>query len=202
MNILLLGNSNKFEYLVLKLWPKSVIEKVSWRQMTSKGIKNNFDKIFICGYDYESSKYPFKDFLFANVDRPFHFLIYIQNNKTDLIYINTLPASKNFTFSRYLFAKQLLAFNLTNFFKKIYILNIPTIIPNKDIFNSSYGINPVVINLLLKLYIIKAIDFDGLINIIKNYKKHLKTAVNVPKPIFLRLPRTIFVDRFMRILIG
>jgi hypothetical protein len=202
MRILLLGNSAKFEIIVSKLWPESILEKMPWRCMNANLTMNKFDKIVVCGYDYESSKYNFEDFIHVNVTSATNFLSLVCTEKTHLIYINTFPGKKKFTFSRYLYAKQLLAFELIKLFKNTYLINTPTILVDNGKTNSSFTINPVIVNVLSKFKIIKVICFDELLRVIKNYKITSTKKVFVPRPIFLKFSRSIFLDRLMRILIG
>ncbi len=122
--IIIIGNSKKFITIVRSIYKNSFIKVYSWRSLIDinynqqKKFKNP-NLIIICGYDYNSHWYSYKDYYKSNISEPIKFVNFLANPKTKILYIDTLKkvlnsnSKKNrFTFSRYEYAKKELGFNL------------------------------------------------------------------------------------------
>lgn len=153
----------------------------------------------------------FKKYYEVNVIKPFNLIKKISNSKTKIIYFNTINkissnnVSRNSnTFSRYEFAKNELAFKLFNFSKNLTILDIPII---KDHKNEPliYGdkISKLIFYIMIKLDLVKSIKISDLKRLIKkNIRNRTKSKPIRQKKIGLFIPRTLFIDRLLRIING
>ncbi len=213
--IILIGKSEKFYDLVKSIYPGSSIEVLSWRKISEKNgysfKKKNKNLIFVNGYHYGSSYFFFKKYYEVNVIKPFNLIKKISNSKTKIIYFNTINkissnnVSRNSnTFSRYEFAKNELAFKLFNFSKNLTILDIPII---KDHKNEPliYGdkISKLIFYIMIKLDLVKSIKISDLKRLIKkNIRNRTKSKPIRQKKIGLFIPRTLFIDRLLRIING
>ena len=108
------------------------------------------------------------------------------------------------TLSRYEFAKKELAFKLYNFSQNLLILDIPVIKDNKDK-PLIYGgkISKLIFYILIKLNLVNSIKISNLKELIK---RNIKNKTN-SKPIRLKkiglfIPRTLFIDRLLRLING
>ena len=215
-NIILVGKSEKFYNLVKSIYPKSAIEVFSWRNISKKNYKYSFKRknknlIFVNGYHYGGSYFFFKKYYELNVTNPLNLIKKISNSKTKIVYFNTISniSSKNvsknlITFSRYEFAKKELAFKLFNFSKNLLILDIPVI---KDHKNKPliYGnkISKLIFYIMIKLNLIDSIKISNLKKlIIKNIRNKTSSKPVRLKKIGLFIPRTLFIDRILRIING
>jgi hypothetical protein len=209
-NIIILGKSKKFIDIIEKIFSESKIDIYSWRFL-----KNNYKKktiytdlIFICGYDFKSQCYSFKKYYNVNINYPIKFIKKIAKKNTFIIYFNTINklninSKKNYTLSRYEFAKKELSRILCREYSNVKILNVPLIIGkrnNIDIFSSKF--ENFILSIMIYFNLIKTITIRELsreiINMINkiNIKKKFKN--DKLKPIFLSIPRSLLVDRFLR----
>ena len=104
--------------------------------------------------------------------------------------------------SRYQYAKQELAYRLYNKFKSVKILEIPVIKNKKNNSNIHGGIiTKMLFNLLIYLKLINSINNNGIKKLImnKDNNKNLTTP-RKPKSIFLGIPRSLLLDRILRII--
>ena len=214
-NITLIGKSDKFYSLIKSIYPKSSIKVLSWRKISKKKNKYSFKKknenlIFVNGYHYGGSYFFFKKYYGVNVTKPFNLIKRISNSKTKIIYFNTAnniskDVSKNLiTFSRYEFAKKELAFKLFNFSQNLLILDIPVIKSHKNkplIFGDK--ISQLIFYIMIKLNLINSIKISDLKVLIKrNIKNKTKLKPIRLKKIGLFIPRTLFIDRLLRMING
>ena len=214
-NITLIGKSEKFYSLIKSIYPKSSIEVLSWRKISKKNNeysskRKNESLIFVNGYHYGGSYFFFKKYYGANVTKPFNLIKRISNSKTKIIYFNTAnniskDVSKNLiTFSRYEFAKKELAFKLFNFSQNLLILDIPVIKSHKNkplIFGDK--ISKLIFYIMIKLNLINSIKISDLKVLIKrNIKNKTKSKPIRLKKIGLFIPRTLFIDRLLRMING
>ena len=215
-NIILIGKSEKFYSLIKSIYPKSSIEVLSWRKILKKNNeysskRKNESLIFVNGYHYGGSYFFFKKYYEANVTRPFNLIKRISNSKTKIIYFNTANniSSKNvsknlITFSRYEFAKKELAFKLFNFSQNLLILDIPVIKNHKNkplIFGDK--ISQLIFYIMIKLNLVNSIKISDLKVLIKrNIKNKTKSKPIRLKKIGLFIPRTLFIDRLLRMING
>jgi hypothetical protein len=198
--LLIFGKSEFFIKLVKKKYSKYKIYITSWH---NPNIFLKFDIIFICGFDYSAYQKDYKSFIKSNYSKPLNYLRKIKKNKTKVIYINTLLGNKNYSFSRYYFVKHLLAKRIIKEFLNNNIINIPTIYNNKNLFIRGDYVSKIIFKLLIKLNFIKTINLNQLNNILNmNNVNYLYKQSKSIKGILLKIPRNIFIDRLLRILIG
>ena len=202
-NIIILGASSKIINFLEKNLKYKSLTIVPWRQINLKKKLNTYaDLIIVCGYDYSSYKYEFKKFYNINVLIPLQFIKKNYCNKTSIIYINTLFSKKR-TYSRYYFAKHKLYEELKKNFYHFKSAALPLVINNKkiDVYGSNF--NKYLFKILLYFKLIKSINYNKVsstINLLlkKNYKKNTYQAK--VKGYFLKIPRTILLDRILRLI--
>ena len=121
-----------------------------------------------------------------------------------LIYINTQKTNnKNYTFSRYRYAKQKLAYLIYKKFTNSLIFNSDLIKVNNDISINSNLISKLIFYYFSKFDFIKTIDIKKLFKEIQKmlYLRKFPKQKNI-RGIFLTIPRTQFIDRFLRLIWG
>jgi hypothetical protein len=212
--IIIIGNSNKFIKILKKIYPNSEITIYHWRNnlnthLQKKKLIKKPDIIFICGYNYESQWYTYSRYYNNNVTGPLKLVSVLVKKNTKILYANTLNkiTKKNSslqkkTLSRYQFAKQELAYKLYIKFKSLKILEIP-VIKDKKNNPSIHGskITKIFFNLLICLKLIKSIDSNGIKKlIIKKVNNKNLIAPRRLKPLFLGIPRSLLLDRILRII--
>ena len=209
--IIILGNSNKFIKIVKSIYKSSSIQIYPWRLISNYNLKKklikNPEKIFICGYDYQSQRYSFERFYNSNVTMPLNFTKFLSNKKTRIIYIDTLDKiskterKKNYTFSRYEFAKKELAFKLNKNFKNLEILKTPPIVEKDKVLIHGEFLTKLIFKFLIRFSLIKTIDIKELKKKITQSNFKRKKEKKRIDPVLLNIPRTLFLDRLVRILL-
>tara|TARA_Y100000591_G_C21816093_1_gene690805 strand:+ start:792 stop:1457 length:666 start_codon:yes stop_codon:yes gene_type:complete len=215
-NIAIIGKSPKFIKIIYSLFSKSCIQKYSWRSITSlklndKLIKNKPDLIFICGYDYQSYWYSFKRYYDYNISAPLRLVKFLKKKNTLIIYIDTANKVKSqrhilkrSTFSRYEYAKKELGYNLYKNFDNLKILSVPIIKDNKNK-AEIYGniITKKLFNFLIYINLVNSINTTKLKRLIKNINLVKKNYKPVKlKPLNLKIPRSLMIDRILRFIHG
>ena len=209
--IIILGNSNKFIKIVKSIYKSSSIQIYPWRLISNynpkKKLIKNPEKILICGYDYQSQTYSFEKFYNSNVTMPLNFTKFLSNKKTRIIYIDTLDKisnnkrKKNYTFSRYEFAKKELAFKLNKNFKNLEILKTPPIVEKDKVLIHGEFLTKLIFKFLIRFSLIKTIDIKELKKKLTQSNSKRKKEKKKLNPILLNIPRTLFLDRLVRILL-
>ena len=207
--IVLVGNSEKFNKIIRQLYRHAEIVAIPWRTLTKTLKKNHVsgaDLILVCGYDYSSSIYDYHTYIDANVTSPLEAIKIISNPGTLIIYIDTLHSAKSFTLSRYQYAKYLLGVGLREHFNHLIILNVPTIVNQNGKVDVQGGVfTKFVFNTLNQAGILKTITTsalsDSLIRTLKNLGTK-KDDVLVLRSKFLKIRRTLFLDRLLRFVGG
>lgn len=200
-NITLLGNSIYFYKLVKFIYPDSIISIQSWRSIKKnyKQKQYKIDIIIVCGFDYQSYSYDFKKFLKCNVAKPLAYLKTHASASTRIIYINTAISSKTLTYSRYEYAKNLLAHSIQSEFRSTKILSLPLILDDRYSTPFNGGVVArFVIKKLISHNLIKTINTSQIIkllenNIISNSKMQKMDGR------LLSIPRNQFIDRILRL---
>ena len=211
-NITIIGKSSKFIKIIYSLFCKSYIQKYSWRSINSlrlndKLIKNKPDLILICGYDYQSYWYSYKKYYYHNITAPLRLVKFLKKKNTLIIYIDTANTLKNqphtfkrTTYSRYEFAKKKLAYNLYKNFTNLKILSVPIIKNNKNK-AEIYGniITKTLFNILIHINLVNSIKITKLKRLIKNINLVKKNYRPIKlKPLNLKIPRSLMIDRILR----
>tara|TARA_B100001057_G_C22575786_1_gene842993 strand:- start:184 stop:819 length:636 start_codon:yes stop_codon:yes gene_type:complete len=204
--IIILGKSKKFIIGIKKYYNFNNLKIVPWRRIINykPNINEAYDLIFVCGFDFSAYHKNLDYFIKVNINHPIKLIKKISRKNTQIIYINTQNINKkNFTLSRYNFAKQQLGYQISKNFKNIAILKTDLILDkNKISIHSNYA-SKIVFLLLVKLKIIKTIEVKKIfieINKLLNTTSH--QAQKNMLGFLLKIPRTQFIDRFIRFLIG
>lgn len=204
--IVIIGKSQKFIKEIKKNYTFKKLDIIPWRQiqfyLNKQVVKYNL--VFICGFNFSIYLKDKKTFEKKNIFEILNLLEKITNKKTMLIYINTQKTNnKNFTFSRYRYAKQKLAYLIYKKFKNSLIFNSDLIKVDKIISINSNFFSKFIFYFFSKFNLIKTIDIKKLFLEIKNmiYLKNFPKQKNI-KGIFLNVPRTQFIDRLLRLILG
>lgn len=202
--ILILGKSKKFISAIKRYFYYKNIDIIPWRNIKLQSYKKNkYDYIFVCGFNFRIYNIEFNLFCKKNIYEPYDLIKLLAKTNTKVIYFNTQRMKKKFTFSRYNYAKQKLAYLINKNFKNSFIQNTDLImVKNKVSVNSGFFSN-YIFSLFAKFNLIKTVEIQKLIaNIYYNKKiKNVKNFKNI-KGHFLYLPRTQFIDRLIRLIFG
>ena len=133
--------------------------------------------IFVCGFDFIFiQKITF--FLKKNIFLILQLLRKISNQKTKIIYINTQIKGKiDYTYSRYKYAKQKLAYLISKEFKKSVIFNADLIKEGNTISINSNFFSKFLFYFFSKFNLIKTIDIKIIfikINDMINHNKFIR----------------------------
>jgi hypothetical protein len=198
--LLILGKSPHFIKLLKKIYTNYQIYITSWRNPI---LYRKFDIIFICGFDYSCFHKNLNFFLNVNCVEPINYLNKITAANSKIIYINTKLSFAKYTFSRYYFAKVQLANLLNRKFVNTSIIAIPTISNNGRLFIFGNFISKKIFSILIFLGLSKNIELNTLkkklciknikFNNYKNYKL---------KGMMLKIPRSLLLDRLLRLILG
>ena len=204
--IVIIGKSQKFIKELKKNYTFKKLDIIPWRQIQfySKKQTIKYDLVFICGFDFSIYLENKKTFEKKNIFEILNLLKKITNKKTMLIYINTQKTNnKNYTFSRYRYAKQKLAYLIYKKFTNSLIFNSDLIKVNNNISINSNLISKLIFYYFSKFDFIKTIDIKKLFKKIQKmlYLKKFPKQKNI-RGIFLTIPRTQFIDRFLRLIWG
>jgi len=204
--IVIIGKSQKFIKELKKNYTFKKFDIIPWRQiqfyLKKQTIKYNL--VFICGFDFSIYLKDKKTFEKKNIFEILNLLKKITNKKTMLIYINTQKTNnKNYTFSRYRYAKQKLAYLIYKKFTNSLIFNSDLIKINNNISIKSNLISKLIFYYFSKFDFIKTIDIKKLFKEIQSmlYLKNFPKQKNI-RGILLTIPRTQFIDRFLRLIWG
>ena len=209
--IIILGKSTKFIKILKNIYKKDIIQIISWRNtdiIKKKQLIKKPNIIFVCGYDYQSHWYSFKKFYDKNIKFPHQFIKSISKEKTKIIYIDTMEnlnnkkKSKKISLSRYEFAKKMLRYKLLKNFKYINVIEFPPII-NKNQEPMIYGgpITKIIFKFLINYKLVDSISINKLKKKLYEEKNLIKAfRASSPKQLLLKIPRPLFVDRFLRMI--
>ena len=203
--IAIIGNSKKFITELKKNFFFKKLDIIPWRQIHLYSNKRlvKYDLVFICGFDFSIYFKNQKVFEKRNIYEILNLLKKITYKNSMLIYINTQNNNQKYTFSKYRYAKQKLAYLIFKKYKNSLIFNSDLIEVNKNISINSNLFSKLIFRFFVKFNLIKTIDIKKLfleINNMINYKNFPKQ--NNIKGVFLMFPRTQFIDRFLRIILG
>ena len=122
----LLAKKSKIYNRSKKNYKNSKINIIPWRQVEFyiKKRVDIYNMIFVCGFDFSIFTKDYFFFKKKNIFLKLQLLRKISNQKTKIIYINTQIKGKiDYTYSRYKYAKQKLAYLISKEFKKSVIFN-------------------------------------------------------------------------------
>jgi hypothetical protein len=205
--VVILGRSEKFTDIVSSLFDTAEISTIPWRCcINNADLTKDYlpDLIVVCGYDYASSYYEFKRYLDINVSRPYQVICSLSKPSTRIIYIDTEHGCNTLTFSRYQFAKGMLAQKILIGFDNTCILSIPTVLNYQGRANIQGGrLTELIFNFFIGIGLLRTISLDELKRVFLDAlesKSQLNFSVLTPR--FLEFRRTLFIDRMLRFLSG
>jgi len=204
--IIILGYSVKFRELLLKIFSKYEFHVIKWRNLEYKlnyrKIKNIY-LVIVCGYDYSCNLKNLKIFLKKNIIYPYKFLMNFKNLQTRIVYINTENSKNKVTLSRYEYAKKRLAYKINKNIKNSKIIHFPVILNNNNFpdLKASFC-SKLIIKILIFFKLTKAINFQDLEKRLKKeiFDKKNQNKIKKIKPFFIGFPRTILIDRVLRLI--
>jgi len=208
MNLLVIGNSPKWIRFIESIYRVDFVKVVSWRSLPieseeiEKITSNDWDLLLIAGYDYKSASYSYENYLNKNVFLIIDFIKKVIKYDNKVIYINTLGTKKNYTFSRYLYAKMLLGMELSKNFKNADILEFPTVVENETICVHGSYFSKIIIKNFVYFKIVKKININNSFQENFEILKKLRSNPKLPKCFFIKKPRPLIIDRFLRIILG
>ena len=205
LKILFIGNSKKFIKPFLNYYKCSKYDVIDWRKLSINSSKYNADIIIILGYNHNLYHKSFTHFIEHNVYKPYKFIKNNLSKNETLIYVDSMPPDKVYTFSRYLYAKRLLLELLYNLNPKIIQLSFPTIINTSRMPDLYANIFEKILGyIFLKIKNTETIFIDEIERFIKdNIGLGEKKKVNFRiQPKFLYIRRTRLIDKLLRIICG
>lgn len=208
MKILVIGNSTKFIKFIRSIYEVTEISVISWRSLpdfvktNSDSSESTWDLLLVAGYDYSISLSNLDEYLYKNVDCAYYICKKYANDSTIIVYINTSNPKKQITFSRYLYAKMLLGCKLSELPGCIYILSFPTILQSGKINIIGGLISQFLFNLVDKCSKVGKVEINS--SAILNLKifNDINKKPFLPKPLLLKIRRTLLIDRILRFTIG
>ena len=205
MKILVLGRSYHLYAAICHAFKSDEIEVVQWRGNCSCSNFSNlkYDIIFIVGFDYSSYMKDYEEYMQVNIKNPLLNLISLCKNNTDIVYISTQYSNLSYTFSRYRYAKEELGSKIVEQFPNSYIVRFDTFVnSNGELKVNANFIIKKIFYFLIKINIIKTINLKDVSIKLGNYKKSYSLEVNRIEGLFIRAPRTQFIDRLLRVMFG
>ena len=200
-NILVLGCSKKFLKYIEDNFRYKTLNIIPWRN-TKISLDQNIkvDIIIICGYDYGSSNYFYRKYYNININRPFSIVKKFSKSGSIILYINTTTI-KNYTFSRYYYAKHRLNEKLRKSFKNVISVELPTIVNKGHIEIFGFEFTKIIFKILIFLKVIKYIEYKNIpFKINNNLSNNIQTKFVKIKGKFLKFPRNLFLDRILRLI--
>ena len=205
LKILFIGNSKKFINPFLNYYKCTQYDVIDWRHVSSNLSKYNADIIIVLGFNHNLYHKSFSYFIENNVDKPYKFIKNNFSKNKTLIYIDTMPPEKTYTFSRYLYAKRLLLERLYDLNSKITKLSFPTIINNSRVPELYANIFEKILGyIFLKIKKTETILVDEIESFIKDnieISKEIKIKFRI-QPKLLNIRRTRLIDKLLRIIYG
>jgi hypothetical protein len=199
--ILVVGNSKKFISAIKKNNIKSLIQVVSWRELTKQQVgKDCFPIIFLVGFDFDAISESYMCCYKKNVLDVVNFLSNVSCESTIINYVNTIICSKR-TFSRYAFAKAALADELVKRFKNVREFQCPTIVNRDEVYIRGGRTILFFAKVLIKTKIVKTIQLDAIANNFGMLWQQKKCFYEVEGR-YLNVSRPLIVDKFLRVLLG
>jgi hypothetical protein len=204
--IVILGQSKKFIKEIKKNYKHDSLSIIPWRQIGSYSYKKKeiYNLIFLAGFNFGIYTKGSTFFNQKNIYEPLKLIEKISNKKTFIIYINTQKMNdKNYTFSRYRYAKQKLGYLIYRKFKNSLIFDSDLIKVTNHISINSNIFSRFIFHIFSMLNLIKTIDIKKIFLEINNMiilKNRLKQR-NI-RGFFLNISRTQLIDRILRLILG
>lgn len=201
--ILIIGNSSHLFEAIRSAYPDDEIRVIPWRSNFHEITQIDGDLIFIVGFDYSSYNMPYDEYMNTNVIQPMFAVQRFSKLAADKVYITTQNNSKEYTFSRYRYAKEKLGQELVNQWNNSYVIRFDTFAsPNHEPLVRGGFISKLIFSYLVKIGIVKIVDMRTVSNCLKNYQASSSKYLPNIKGFFISIPRPQFVDRLMRLFIA
>ena len=203
--IVILGQSQKFIKEIKKNYKYDSLSIIPWRQIGSYSYKKKeiYNLIFLAGFNFGIYTKGSTYFNQKNIYEPLKLIEKISNKKTLIIYINTQKMNdRNYTFSRYRYAKQKLGYLIYRKFKNSLIFDSDLIKVTNHISINSNVFSRFIFHIFSMFNLIKTIDIKKIFLEINNMiilKNRLKQR-NI-RGFFLNISRTQLIDRFLRLIL-
>ena len=204
--IVILGQSQKFIKEIKKNYKYDSLSIIPWRQIESYSYKKKeiYNLIFLAGFNFGIYTKGLTFFNQKNIYEPLKLIEKISNKKTLIIYINTQKMNdRNYTFSRYRYAKQKLGYLIYRKFKNSLIFDSDLIKVTNYISINSNVFSGFIFHIFSMFNLIKNIDIKKIFFEINNMiilKKRLKQR-NI-RGFLLNISRTQLIDRILRLILG
>ena len=204
--IVILGQSQKFIKEIKKNYKYDSLSIIPWRQIGSYSYKKKeiYNLIFLAGFNFGIYTKGSTYFNQKNIYEPLKLIEKISNKKTLIIYINTQKMNdRNYTFSRYRYAKQKLGYLIYRKFKNSLIFDSDLIKVTNYISINSNVFSRFIFHIFSMFNLIKTIDIKKIFFEINNMiilKKRLKQR-NI-RGFLLNISRTQLIDRILRLILG
>ena len=204
--IVILGQSQKFIKEIKKNYKYDSLSIIPWRQIGSYSYKKKeiYNLIFLAGFNFGIYTKGLTFFNQKNIYEPLKLIEKISNKKTLIIYINTQKMNdRNYTFSRYRYAKQKLGYLIYRKFKNSLIFDSDLIKVTNYISINSNVFSRFIFHIFSMFNLIKTIDIKKIFLEINNMiilKNRLKQR-NI-RGFFLNISRTQLIDRILRLILG
>lgn len=204
--IVILGQSQKFIKEIKKNYKYDSLSIIPWRQIESYSYKKKeiYNLIFLAGFNFGIYTKGLTFFNQKNIYEPLKLIEKISNKKTLIIYINTQKMNdRNYTFSRYRYAKQKLGYLIYRKFKNSLIFDSDLIKVTNYISINSNVFSGFIFHIFSMFNLIKTIDIKKIFFEINNMiilKKRLKQR-NI-RGFLLNISRTQLIDRILRLILG
>ena len=204
--IVILGQSKKFIKEIKKNYKYDSLSIIPWRQIGSYSYKKKeiYNLIFLAGFNFGIYTKGSTYFNQKNIYEPLELIEKISNKKTLIIYINTQKMNdRNYTFSRYRYAKQKLGYLIYRKFKNSLIFDSDLIKVTNHISINSNVFSRFIFHIFSMFNLIKTIDIKKIFLEINNMiilKNRLKQR-NI-RGFFLNISRTQLIDRILRLILG
>ena len=184
--ILIIGSSYTIKDTFKKKYLIDELTFLDFRQLWDERKLQQFDKIILSGF-HRKILNKNKNIINTYIEEYNNFIIYLLNHCTELYLISTFIPNK-ISFSRVVFFYQNLIIKIFSY-KNIFILSFPKIIDSSFKEKISY-----------KILNIFKISFTEQNYLIKHTEKFILKQISKPKYFFLKIPRTMFLERLLRIL--
>ena len=161
------------------------------------------ERIYILGFDYSSYLKNFNSYKYINIESPLKKINSLSSSKTEIIYVTTEKTNKDKTYSRYNYAKNELGRKLQNVYSnRLKVAQYPTIVDalRSPMMHCSF-LQGSFIKFAIFLKLVKTISYCDVKKTII-FDQFSDPSFKLIKGSFLNLPRTSFIDRLIRLLLG
>jgi hypothetical protein len=203
MTILIIGNSRHLCEAIRLAYPNHEIKMIPWRGLAEEVMQEQVDLVFVVGFDYGSYIKRYEDYMDVNVVQPMLAVQRLAKPSAAIVYVTTQDGRKNFTFSRYRFAKEKLGHAFVSQLSNAHILRFDTFATaNHEPLVKGGAITRLIFSCLVKLGVVKTVDMLTVRERLKDYQTYASLDFREIKGILIAIARPQFVDRLMRLFIA